>query len=57
MHFLRLAAVALVLCSVATGSAFAQTKAAEDVTALLREFIAGAGGAAARYLISSLPTT
>ena len=43
MHFLRLAAVALVLCLVATESAFAQTKAAEDVTALLREFIAGAG--------------
>jgi len=43
MHFLRLAAVALVLCSVATGSAFAQTKAAEEVTALLREFMAAAG--------------
>src|SRR5882724_8697961 len=35
MHFLRLAAVALVLCSVATGSAFAQTKVVGEVTALL----------------------
>ncbi len=43
MHFLRLASLALVLCSTATGSAFGQTKAAEDVTTLLREFIAGAG--------------
>ena len=43
MHFPRLAAVALVLCSVSTGLAFAQTKAAENVTTLLREFIAGAG--------------
>jgi len=43
MHFLRLAAVALVLCSVATGSAFAQTKVVGEVTALLHEFIAGAG--------------
>ena len=45
MHILgRLAAVALMLCSVSTGLAFAQTKVAEDVTTLLREFIAGAGG-------------
>ena len=45
MHILRrLAAVALVLCSVSTGLAFAQTKTVEDVTTLLREFIAGAGG-------------
>ncbi len=43
MRFLRLAAVALVLCSAATQSTFGQTKAAEDVTTLLREFIAGAG--------------
>jgi ketosteroid isomerase-like protein len=43
MHFLRLAAVALALCSVATGPAFAQTKATEEVKTLLREFIAGAG--------------
>ena len=42
MHFLKLAAVALVLCSVATGSTFAQTKAAGEVTALLHEFISGA---------------
>jgi len=33
----------LALCSVATGAALGQTKAAEDVTTLLREFIAGAG--------------
>ena len=45
MHILgRLAAVALMLCSVSTGLAFAQTKTVEDVTTLLREFIAGAGG-------------
>ena len=44
MHFLRLAAVALALCSVATQSTFGQTKAAEHVTTLLREFITGAGG-------------
>jgi ketosteroid isomerase-like protein len=43
MHYLRSVTVALVLCSVATGSAFAQTKAAGEVTALLHEFIAGAG--------------
>jgi len=43
MHFLRLASLALALCSVATGAALGQTKAAEDVTTLLREFIAGAG--------------
>jgi ketosteroid isomerase-like protein len=43
MHFLRLASLGLVLCSVATGSAIGQTKAAEEVTTLLREFISGAG--------------
>jgi len=43
MNFLRLAAVALALCSVATESTLAQTKAAEDVTTLLREFITRAG--------------
>ena len=43
MNFLRLATAALVLCSVATGPELAQTKATEEVTTLLREFISGAG--------------
>jgi len=43
MRFLRLAAVALAFCSAATQSTFGQTKATEDVTTLLREFITGAG--------------
>jgi len=43
MHFLKSAVATLVLCSVAAGSAFAQTKAAGEVTALLHEFITGAG--------------
>jgi ketosteroid isomerase-like protein len=43
MHLLRLATVALVLSSVARVSVPAQTKATEEVTTLLREFITGAG--------------
>jgi ketosteroid isomerase-like protein len=43
MNFTRVAMVAAVLCFVAIPGARAQTKATEEVTALLREFISGAG--------------
>jgi ketosteroid isomerase-like protein len=43
MNLKRAAMVMAVLCSVAIASAQAQTKAAEEVTALLREFMAAAG--------------
>src|ERR1700693_5429682 len=43
MNLTRLAMVAAVLCSVAISGTRAQTKATEEVTALLREFISGAG--------------
>jgi ketosteroid isomerase-like protein len=43
MNFTRVAMVAAVLCAVTVVSARAQTKATQEVTALLREFISGAG--------------
>ncbi|HKN77059.1 MAG TPA: nuclear transport factor 2 family protein [Candidatus Acidoferrum sp.] len=45
MNFARIVMIAVVLCSMAATGTEAQTKAtaAEEVTALLREFIAGAG--------------
>ncbi len=43
MSFKRVVLVVAVLCSTAVNGAAAQTKASEAVTALLREFIAGAG--------------
>jgi ketosteroid isomerase-like protein len=45
MNLTRLAMVAAVLCSVAISGTRAQTNATEEVTALLREFISGAGSA------------
>ena len=43
MNFIKAVMVAAVLCCVANTGAPAQTKATEEVTALLREFLAGAG--------------
>jgi ketosteroid isomerase-like protein len=43
MNFMKAVIVAAALCCVANTGASAQTKATEEVTALLREFIAGAG--------------
>jgi ketosteroid isomerase-like protein len=45
MKFVRVVMIAVVLCSMAVAGTRAQTKgnATEEVTALLREFIAGAG--------------
>jgi ketosteroid isomerase-like protein len=43
MNFTRAMMMVVVLCSVAIVGAPAQTKTTEEVTSLLREFIAGAG--------------
>jgi ketosteroid isomerase-like protein len=43
MKFAKTVMVAVVLCSMAVAGMGAQTKAAAEVTALLREFMAGAG--------------
>ncbi|HXE36778.1 MAG TPA: nuclear transport factor 2 family protein [Verrucomicrobiae bacterium] len=43
MNFMKAVIVAAALCCVANTGVSAQTKATEEVTALLREFIAGAG--------------
>ncbi len=43
MKFARVLAVVTLFCSWAVAGISAQTKAAQEVTALLREFIAGAG--------------
>jgi len=43
MNFKRVVMIAIALCSVAMSSARPQTKAADEVTTLLREFISGAG--------------
>jgi len=43
MKFARVVMIAVVLCSMAVVGSRAQTKSTEEVTALLREFIAGAG--------------
>src|SRR5271155_3235357 len=43
MNFKRVVMIAIALCSVAMSSARPQTKAADEVTSLLREFISGAG--------------
>jgi ketosteroid isomerase-like protein len=44
MKFAKAVMVVLVLCSMAMAGMGAQTKASAEVTALLREFMAGAGG-------------
>ena len=43
MNFKNVVMIAAVVCSLAVGRASAQTKATEDVTALLHEFILNAG--------------
>jgi ketosteroid isomerase-like protein len=45
MKFARIVIIVVVLCSMAVAGSRAQTKAGEQVTALLREFMAGAGSA------------
>jgi len=56
MKFARVVVVAMLFCSLAAACISAQTKAAQEVTALLREFIAGPEAATEHYLKSFLLT-